>query len=104
MVSRYILRYELKTLLRHITGEHNSRYHPENYTCKFSKLIEQWRSIWYTHTDSNTDPLFPFGFVQVKKLLVFILFCTIIPYLVGNKRTNRHFYWKISMDSLASNF
>jgi sialate O-acetylesterase len=29
-------------------------------------LIEHWRSIWYTRTNSSTDPTFHFGFVQLS--------------------------------------
>ncbi len=38
-----------------------------NYNCTFPKLIEHWRSIWYTRTNMTTDPTFPFGFVQVSQ-------------------------------------
>jgi len=47
-------------------GENNAGRKPDNYKCTFSKLIEHWRSIWYTRTNSTTDPTFPFGFVQVS--------------------------------------
>jgi hypothetical protein len=49
-----------------ILGENNAGTHSEIYVCLFSKLIEHWRSIWYTRTNSTTDPTFPFGFVQVN--------------------------------------
>jgi hypothetical protein len=51
-----------------ILGESNSGFGigRDKYTCTFSKLIEHWRSIWYTRTNSTTDPTFPFGFVQVS--------------------------------------
>jgi hypothetical protein len=38
------------------------------YNCTFSKLIEHWRSIWYTRTNFMTDPTFHFGFVQVSSV------------------------------------
>ena len=29
-------------------------------------MIEAWRTIWNTRTQSITDPTFPFGFVQLS--------------------------------------
>ena len=29
-------------------------------------MIDAWRNVWYTRTNSTTDPTFPFGFVQVS--------------------------------------
>ncbi len=49
-----------------IVGEDNTYFHTNLCPCTFSKLIEYWRSIWYERTNSNTDPTFPFGFVQVN--------------------------------------
>jgi hypothetical protein len=49
-----------------ILGENNAGHNREAYTCTFSKMIESWRSVWYTRTNSMTDPAFPFGFVQVN--------------------------------------
>ncbi len=49
-----------------ISGENNVYYNIGKYNCTFSKMIESWRNIWYTRTDSITDPVFPFGFVQVR--------------------------------------
>jgi hypothetical protein len=37
-----------------ILGENNAGRKPDIYTCTFSKLIEHWRSIWYTRTNSMT--------------------------------------------------
>jgi sialate O-acetylesterase len=51
-----------------ILGENNSGGTRDRYICSFSKLIEYWRSIWYTRTNSSTDPIFPFGFVQVSSI------------------------------------
>ncbi len=51
-----------------ILGENNAGHIPDNYKCTFSKLIEHLRSIWYTRTNSGTDPVFPFGFVQVSSI------------------------------------
>jgi sialate O-acetylesterase len=49
-----------------ILGEDNTYFHTDLYPCTFSKLIEYWRSIWHERTNSNTDPTFPFGFVQLS--------------------------------------
>lgn len=38
------------------------------YACKFSKMIANWRQVWYNRTNGTTDPNFPFGFVQVNYL------------------------------------
>ncbi|CAF1153132.1 unnamed protein product [Adineta ricciae] len=47
-------------------GEQNTGYNRDKYTCTFSKMIEYWRAIWNTRTQSITDPAFPFGFVQLS--------------------------------------
>ena len=49
-------------------GEANVNTNRDKYKCTFSKMIEYWRSIWHERTTSNTDPTFPFGFVQVGTL------------------------------------
>jgi sialate O-acetylesterase len=49
------------------SGENNAGY-PVKYNCSFVKMIEYWRNIWNTRTNGITDPLFPFGFVQVSLL------------------------------------
>jgi sialate O-acetylesterase len=46
-------------------GESNINYNRDAYTCTFSKMIETWRNVWHTRTNSTSDPTFPFGFVQV---------------------------------------
>jgi hypothetical protein len=56
-----------------IVGEDNIYFHTDLYPCTFSKLIEYWRNIWHERTNSNTDPNFPFGFVQVP-IFLFITF------------------------------
>ena len=38
-------------------------------------MIESWRNVWHTRTQSITDPNFPFGFVQVIKF--FLINCSI---------------------------
>jgi sialate O-acetylesterase len=51
-----------------ILGENNAGGGRDRYTCSFMKLIEYWRSIWHARTNAITDPLFPFGFVQVSSV------------------------------------
>ena len=46
------------------TGEANVGYHNELYPCTFYHLINEWRSKWASN--SNTNPNFPFGFVQLS--------------------------------------
>lgn len=38
---------------------------PNTYNCTFPAMIDDWRRKWYDGTGGCTDPLFPFGFVQV---------------------------------------
>eukprot|EP00731_Ephydatia_muelleri_P021229 Em0013g956a len=45
-------------------GEANAGY--TNYNCTFPAMIDDWRAKWYTSSYENTDPMFPFGFVQVS--------------------------------------
>ncbi|CAF4083979.1 unnamed protein product [Rotaria sp. Silwood2] len=47
-------------------GENNANFNRDKYPCTFSKMIEYWRIIWHTRTNSTTDPIFPFGFVQLS--------------------------------------
>eukprot|EP01083_Nonionella_stella_P042145 114030_1 len=50
-------------------GEQDTKQHPFDYqyaTC-FPIMIDQWRYYWNMH--SNTDALFPFGFVQLSVFL-----------------------------------
>ena len=37
-----------------------------NYNCTFPAMIDDWREKWHTFTIGQTDPMFGFGFVQVK--------------------------------------
>ena len=46
------------------TGEANVGYHNELYPCTFYQLINEWRRNWASN--SNTNPNFPFGFVQLS--------------------------------------
>ena len=36
------------------------------YNCTFPAMIEAWRQAWHTNTGTQTDLLFPFGFVQLS--------------------------------------
>ena len=36
-----------------------------NYYCTFPAMISDWRSKFHIGTKGETDPTFPFGFVQV---------------------------------------
>ncbi|CAF3431994.1 unnamed protein product [Rotaria sp. Silwood1] len=47
-------------------GENNANFNRDKYSCTFSKMIEYWRIIWHMRTNSTTDPVFPFGFVQLS--------------------------------------
>jgi hypothetical protein len=53
-----------------LLGEQNTYYNRDKYTCTFSKMIESWRSVWLLRTGFITDPIFPFGFVQVRGCLL----------------------------------
>jgi hypothetical protein len=37
-------------------------------------MIESWRNVWYMRSGSNTDPTFPFGFVQVRRSFFYHFF------------------------------
>lgn len=37
----------------------------EKYTCRFGKMMDQWRRQWHEGTSGSTDPKFPFGIVQI---------------------------------------
>ncbi|KAJ3411119.1 hypothetical protein HDV05_002728 [Chytridiales sp. JEL 0842] len=37
-----------------------------SYACRFPALIQSWRETWFDRTSGSTDPLFPFGFVQLS--------------------------------------
>ena len=34
--------------------------------CTFPAMIQAWRDAWNQGTDGHTDPMFPFGFVQLS--------------------------------------
>jgi hypothetical protein len=46
-------------------GEENAERPMYAYNCTFPAMIDDWRAKWYLSTQHNTDPMFPFGFVQV---------------------------------------
>lgn len=37
---------------------------PDTYNCTFPAMIDDWRTKW-RNASNYTDPVFPFGFVQV---------------------------------------
>ncbi|XP_072013829.1 sialate O-acetylesterase-like [Amphiura filiformis] len=45
-------------------GESNAR-DPDTYRCHFQAMISDWRQKWYAGSSQQTNPLFPFGFVQI---------------------------------------
>ncbi|XP_035680030.1 sialate O-acetylesterase-like [Branchiostoma floridae] len=46
-------------------GEANTG-HPDTYSCSFPGMIDSWRKEWYMGSGGQTDPYFPFGFVQLS--------------------------------------
>ena len=38
---------------------------PSTYRCLFQAMISDWRYKWYEGSGQQTNPYFPFGFVQV---------------------------------------
>jgi sialate O-acetylesterase len=62
--------YSKMRLHKIIAGEQNTYYDRDKYNCTFPKMIQAWRNVWYTRTNSTTDPEFPFGFVQVSSRLL----------------------------------
>ena len=49
-------------------GESNSYNNLERYACWQAAMIDDWRSKWSQKTSGLTDPVFPFGVVQVRML------------------------------------
>ncbi|CAF3612091.1 unnamed protein product [Rotaria sp. Silwood1] len=47
-------------------GEANVNYNRDKYGCTFLKMIQYWRRQWHNRTHFITDPIFPFGFVQLS--------------------------------------
>ena len=55
-------------------GERNTNrgYNRDKYQCTFPAMIAAWREEFSSH--SYTDPLAPFGFVQLGIFVIFFLF------------------------------
>uniref|UniRef100_A0A672ITK3 Sialate O-acetylesterase-like n=1 Tax=Salarias fasciatus TaxID=181472 RepID=A0A672ITK3_SALFA len=47
-------------------GEANTDYHPNQYNCSFPAMIDDWRMAFHQGSGGQTDPDFPFGFVQLS--------------------------------------
>lgn len=47
------------------TGEANAFLNTDQYNCTFPALIADWRWAFHTGSARQTEPLLPFGFVQV---------------------------------------
>ena len=57
--------FDKKKVISHLTlGEANAGS-PASYLCTFPTMIDDWRQKFHT-ANSQNDPLFPFGFVQVR--------------------------------------
>jgi hypothetical protein len=63
------IRYEISFFDLMTKGEANAAYNTDQYTCSFSKMIENWREIWNEHINGRIDIQFPFGFVQISLAL-----------------------------------
>ncbi|NWX28044.1 SIAE acetylesterase, partial [Notiomystis cincta] len=48
------------------TGEANAFLHTDQYNCTFPALIADWRRAFHTGSAGQTEPLLPFGFVQLS--------------------------------------
>jgi sialate O-acetylesterase len=51
-------------------GESDSQ-HPagvSGYNCTFPSMVDAWRGAWHDGTGGETDPSFPFGFVQLNSM------------------------------------
>ena len=46
-----------------------SGYRTDQYVCTFPAMINDWRDKWHHGTGGQTDPMFPFGFVQVQIII-----------------------------------
>ncbi|NWU97099.1 SIAE acetylesterase, partial [Upupa epops] len=47
-------------------GEANAFLHTDQYNCTFPALIADWRQAFHAGSAGQTEPLFPFGFVQLS--------------------------------------
>ncbi|NXU19540.1 SIAE acetylesterase, partial [Pardalotus punctatus] len=50
-------------------GEANAFLHTDQYNCTFPALIADWRRAFHTGSAGQTEPLLPFGFVQLSTYL-----------------------------------
>ncbi|NWW36821.1 SIAE acetylesterase, partial [Panurus biarmicus] len=48
------------------TGEANAFLNTDQYNCTFPALIADWRRAFHTGSAGQTEPLLPFGFVQLS--------------------------------------
>ncbi|NXL54477.1 SIAE acetylesterase, partial [Podilymbus podiceps] len=48
------------------TGEANAFVHTDRYNCTFPTLIADWRQAFHAGSSGQTEPLLPFGFVQLS--------------------------------------
>ncbi|NWR62289.1 SIAE acetylesterase, partial [Bucorvus abyssinicus] len=48
-------------------GEANAFLHTDRYNCTFPALVADWRRAFHTGSAGQTEPLLPFGFVQVAR-------------------------------------
>ncbi|KAF1436287.1 Sialate O-acetylesterase, partial [Spheniscus mendiculus] len=48
------------------TGEANAFLHTDRYNCTFPALIADWRWAFHVGSAGQTEPLLPFGFVQLS--------------------------------------
>ena len=56
-------KYLMLIILLDLAGEADAA--KTNYYCTFPAMIRDWRSKFQIGTKGETDPTFPFGFVQV---------------------------------------
>ena len=47
-------------------GEANAFLHADRYNCTFPALVADWRRAFHAASARQTEPLLPFGFVQVR--------------------------------------
>ncbi|KAM8989232.1 sialate O-acetylesterase isoform 3-T3 [Ara ararauna] len=47
-------------------GEANAFLHTDQYNCTFPALIDDWRRAFHAGSAGQTEPLLPFGFVQLS--------------------------------------
>ncbi|NWU72308.1 SIAE acetylesterase, partial [Pterocles burchelli] len=47
-------------------GESNAFLHTDRYTCSFPALVADWRQAFHAGSAGQSEPLLPFGFVQLS--------------------------------------